>query len=325
MRTLTIRTQRPYNALIAPGLLDRAGQEIARVLSPCRAVLVTDDTVDALYGDKVLESLHRAGFDAAKFTFPHGEESKNMQTYQQLLDFLCACDLTRKDILIALSGGVTGDLCGFAAATYLRGVRYVQLPTTLLAMVDSSVGGKTAVDLPGRKNACGAFWQPSLVLCDTAALDTLPEREISNGLAECIKHAVIADAEMLPLTRLPVADYVELAARNIAVKERFVSQDERDTTQRQFLNFGHTAGHAIEALSGYARDVPAAIIQSLNAARLPIHCPYGPDALCDFVMHDKKRRGDEITWVLPERLGQCRLVPLPVDRLPALLRMGLTA
>lgn len=151
MRTLTIRTQRPYNALIAPGLLDRAGQEIARVLSPCRAVLVTDDTVDALYGDKVLESLHRAGFDAAKFTFPHGEESKNMQTYQQLLDFLCACDLTRKDILIALSGGVTGDLCGFAAATYLRGVRYVQLPTTLLAMVDSSVGGKTAVDLPGRK------------------------------------------------------------------------------------------------------------------------------------------------------------------------------
>ena len=185
---------------------------------------------------------------------------------------------------------------------------------------------------------------------DTAALDTLPEREISNGLAECIKHAVIADAEMLPLTRLPVADYVELAARNIAVKERFVSQDERDTTQRQFLNFGHTAGHAIEALSGYqlrhgecvaigmvlaariaqglgvcAPDVPAAIIQALNAARLPIHCPYGPDALCDFVMHDKKRRGDEITWVLPERLGQCRLVPLPVDRLPALLRMGLTA
>ena len=125
MKTLTIRTQHPYNALIAPGLLDCAGQEIARVLSPCRAVLVTDDTVDALYGDKVLESLHRAGFDAAKFTFPHGEKSKNMQTYQQLLDFLCACDLTRKDILIALGGGVTGDLCGFAAATYLRGVRYV--------------------------------------------------------------------------------------------------------------------------------------------------------------------------------------------------------
>ena len=330
MRTLTIRTQRPYNALIAPGLLDRAGQEIARVLSPCRAVLVTDDTVDALYGDKVLESLHRAGFDAAKFTFPHGEESKNMQTYQQLLDFLCACDLTRKDILIALSGGVTGDLCGFAAATYLRGVRYVQLPTTLLAMVDSSVGGKTAVDLPGRKNACGAFWQPSLVLCDTAALDTLPEREISNGLAECIKHAVIADAEMLPLTRLPVADYVELAARNIAVKERFVSQDERDSGYQ--LRHGECvaigmvlAARIAQGLGVCAPDVPAAIIQALNAARLPIHCPYGPDALCDFVMHDKKRRGDEITWVLPERLGQCRLVPLPVDRLPALLRMGLTA
>lgn len=350
MRTLTIRTQHPYNALIAPGLLDCAGQEIARVLSPCRAVLVTDDMVDALYGDKVLESLHRAGFDAAKFTFPHGEKSKNMQTYQQLLDFLCACDLTRKDILIALGGGVTGDLCGFAAATYLRGVRYVQLPTTLLAMVDSSVGGKTAVDLPGRKNACGAFWQPSLVLCDTAALDTLPEREISNGLAECVKHAVIADAEMLPLTRLPAADYVELAARNIAVKERFVFQDERDMTQRQFLNFGHTAGHAIEALSGYrlrhgecvaigmvlaariaqglgvcAPDVPAAVIQALNAARLPIRCPYGPDALCDFVMHDKKRRGDEITWVLPEKLGQCRLYTLPVTHLPALLQLGFQA
>ena len=188
------------------------------------------------------------------------------------------------------------------------------------------------------------------MLCDTAALDTLPEREISNGLAECIKHAVIADAEMLPLTRLPVADYVELAARNIAVKERFVAQDERDTTQRQFLNFGHTTGHAIEALSGYqlrhgecvaigmvlaariaqglgvcAPDVPAAIIQALNAARLPIRCPYGPDALCDFVMHDKKRRGDEITWVLPEKLGQCRLYTLPVTHLPALLQLGLTA
>ena len=162
-------------------------------------------------------------------------------------------------------------------------------------MVDSSVGGKTAVDLPGRKNACGAFWQPSLVLCDTAALDTLPEREISNGLAECIKHAVIADAEMLPLTRLPVADYVELAARNIAVKEHFVSQDERDTTQRQFLNFGHTAGHAIEALSGYQlRHGECVAIGMVLAARIA------------------------------QGLGVCA-PDVPVDRLPALLRMGLTA
>lgn len=347
MRTLTIRTQRPYDVLIAPGLLDRAGQELARVLPPCRAVLVADDTVAALYSDAVLDSLQAAGFDAAFFTFPHGEQSKTMQTYQQLLDFLCARDLTRRDILLALGGGVTGDLCGFAAATYLRGVRYVQLPTTLLAMVDSSVGGKTAVDLPGRKNACGAFWQPSLVLCDTAALATLPEREIANGLAECIKHAVIADADMLPLAALPAADYEALAARNIAIKARFVCQDERDQTQRQFLNFGHTAGHAVEALSGYrlshgeavaigmviaARiaqhldictpDVTDAIMQALRAARLPVDCPYPADALCSLALHDKKRRGDEITWVLPEKLGECRLYPLPIEQLPAFLRLG---
>ena len=347
METLTVRTRQPYRVLIENGLLDRIGQELCRVCPPCRAAVVSDDTVDARYGDRAAASLASAGYETLRFVFPHGEASKNLQTYGQLMTFLCQNNLTRGDMLISLGGGVTGDLAGFAAATYLRGVRYAQIPTTLLAMVDSSVGGKTAVDLPGAKNACGAFWQPSLVLCDPMLLATLPEAEVSNGLAECVKHAVLEDPALLSLTSLPLADAQGLIARSIAIKESYVCTDERDVGRRQFLNLGHTVGHAAEALSGYrmrhgegvamgmaymariacalslcGADTVQAIENALTAANLPVDCPYSAKDLCAYVLRDKKRRGQEITLVLPEKIGKCRLHTVQIGDLPALLALG---
>ena len=184
MDAINIACSRPYQVLVGSGLLDEAGAKIAGVTGCCTAALVADDTVDALYGDRVQGSLERAGCRVARFCFPHGEQSKDMGTYVRLLNFLAENRLTRGDAVIALGGGVTGDLAGFAAATFLRGVPLVQLPTTLLAAVDSSVGGKTAVDLPQGKNLAGAFHQPSLVLCDCGTLDTLPDGVFRDGCAE---------------------------------------------------------------------------------------------------------------------------------------------
>ena len=349
MRTLTIRTQRPYDVLIAPGLLNRAGQELARVLPPCRAVLVADDTVGALYSDAVLDSLRAAGFDAALFAFPHGEQSKTMLTYQQLLDFLCARDLTRRDILLALGGGVTGDLCGFAAATYLRGVRYVQLPTTLLAAVDSSVGGKTAVDLPGGKNQVGAFHPPALVLCDPDCLRTLPAGEYRNGCGEIVKYAMLSGEPLLSaLLSAPVSRQAEqVIAACVECKRRFVQADEFDTGRRRLLNFGHTVGHAIEVCSGYTvphgmaiaagmailtraacrrgicgGETLSALESLLQAYDLPSTTGYPARELAEAALADKKRRGDALSIILPEAVGRCRVETIPASELASWLRDG---
>lgn len=347
MNTLTIRTVPSYNVLIDSGLLDRAGEEIARVIKPCRAVLVADDAVNALYGDRVQSSLAKAGFDVHRWTFAHGEQQKSLKTYQELLSFACSCSLTRNDIFVALGGGVTGDLTGFAAATYLRGVRYVQLPTTLLAMTDSSIGGKTAVDLPEYKNVCGAFHQPALVLCDPDALSTLSDHELNNGVAECIKHAVLADADLLPLLANTRENAQEIIARCIAVKAHYVAQDEFDRGERQYLNLGHTVGHAVEALSGYTMDhgecvsmgliyatriaqalgicdetVTERIVRAMMRVLLPMNCPFSAEQLYDMVLRDKKCMDGSITWVLPKNIGECVLYTAPVSELRHLLALG---
>ena len=176
MKTVTVAASRRYDVLIRPGLLREAGAFAAEAVRPCRAAIVSDDTVDALYGAAAEEAFARAGFAPERFAFPHGEASKNLNVLGETLNFLAGKRLSRSDVVVALGGGVVGDLAGFAAACYLRGVQYIQIPTTLLAAVDSSVGGKTAVDLPAGKNLAGAFHQPSLVLCDTDLLSTLPER-----------------------------------------------------------------------------------------------------------------------------------------------------
>lgn len=250
---------------------------------------------------------------------------------------------------MALGGGVTGDLAGFAAATYLRGVDLVQAPTTLLAAVDASVGGKTAVDLPEGKNLAGAFHQPALVVCDTDAFSTLPEEALACGMAEQIKHGVIADEALFQMLSAGRPDDMAAAvARSVAIKGAIVAGDEHDNGARQLLNLGHTAGHAVELLSGLAvphgqavaigmalvarasaaygwcaPDVPGRIEAALVQNGLPVRCPFGAEALARAVLHDKKRRGGTVTLVIPEAVGRCALRPVPVESLAPFLAAGL--
>ena len=252
MDTVKIECSRPYEVLVGAGLLDTAGEHIARTTGCQTAAVVADDTVDALYGDRVQVSLERAGCRVVRFRFPHGEQSKTIATYVQLLHFLAENRLTRSDAVVALGGGVTGDLAGFAAATFMRGMALVQLPTTLLAAVDSSVGGKTAVDLPQGKNLAGVFHQPSLVLCDCDTLDTLPADVFRDGCAEVIKYGVLCDAQFFESLQKPVNEQREaVISRCVRIKSDIVSRDERDKGERQLLNLGHTIGHAIEQCSGF--------------------------------------------------------------------------
>ena len=193
MKTVTVSASKKYDIRIGSGLLAAIGEEAQRLGKAERVCIVSDTNVWPLYGDIVKSSLEHSGFSAVSYVFPHGEENKSIATYTDLLIFLTENKLTRHDLIVALGGGVVGDLAGFAAATYLRGIRFIQVPTTLLAAVDSSVGGKTAIDLPAGKNLCGAFWQPCLVLCDTDTLDTLPQDTFRDGCSEVIKYGILYD------------------------------------------------------------------------------------------------------------------------------------
>ncbi len=346
---VTIETGTPYEVLIGSGLLEQAGREIAAVVPPCRAVIVADSNVDPIYGDVVERSMTAAGFAVTRHVFPAGEPSKNLDTLTGILTAMAEAGLTRQDLAVALGGGVTGDMTGLAAALYLRGIRYVQLPTTLLAAVDSSVGGKTAVDFAGRKNIVGAFYQPSLVLCDIDTFYTLPTAVYRDGLAESVKYGVIWDAALFERFAAPdVPDMQAVVARCVAIKGEIVAQDERDTGLRQLLNFGHTPGHAIEACSGYSvshghavaagmcimaraatregicvDDTAARLEAILRQAGLPTTASYPASALAAAALADKKRRGDTVTLVVPKCMGVCELHRIPVAELETFFARGL--
>ncbi|MEI6579117.1 MAG: 3-dehydroquinate synthase, partial [Eubacteriales bacterium] len=246
-------TQKSYDVLIGSRMLKNAGDILRDYFSPCSVVIVTDDNVDALYGETVQYSLTCSGFNTSKFVFKHGEHSKNLSVYAKALEFMAQNSLTRSDMVVALGGGVTGDLAGFAAASYLRGVRFVQMPTTLLAAVDSSVGGKTGVNLDAGKNLAGAFWQPSLVLCDCDTLNTLPDDILADGIAEAIKYGMIRDKELFEMLEFGdcISNPEACVARCVTIKGNIVAKDEFDNGERQLLNFGHTLAHSIEKLSDY--------------------------------------------------------------------------
>jgi 3-dehydroquinate synthase len=245
----------PYEILIGSGILAQTGQLACKALKPCRCVVISDETVANLHGNAVVESLRKAGFEPHLLTLPAGEASKSMAVAADLCDRMIRLGLDRKSAVFALGGGVVGDLAGFVASIHYRGIPVIQLPTTVVAQVDSSIGGKTGVNSALGKNLIGTFHQPRLVVSDTATLTTLPERIFQEGLAEAIKHAVIADVAMLDL--LPPnrsSDLNSLIARNAAIKARIVGEDEFETKgTRAFLNFGHTIGHAIEAVAGYGK------------------------------------------------------------------------
>ena len=254
MKTVSVHASRSYEIRIGRGLLQEAGEQIRAVTDAKKVMLVSDDAVWPLYGGAVRRSLETAGLTVCSFVFPHGESSKCACTYLELLDALCAQQLTRKDAIAVLGGGVAGDLAGFAASTYLRGIGFIQIPTTLLAMVDSSVGGKTAIDLPAGKNLAGTFYQPWLVLCDPDCLTTLPEDIFRDGCAEVIKYAVLGNAPFFDDLRAGSAhaQLEHIIETCVTMKRDIVAQDEFDRGQRQLLNLGHTFGHGIEACSGFA-------------------------------------------------------------------------
>lgn len=357
MKTVRINASRTYDVLIEAGLLGKAGTYLRGLLSPSgtrRLVIVTDDRVSALWGDRCEDSLREAGFLTERFVFPHGEASKNMHTLSDLLEFLARIPLTRTDALVALGGGVTGDLTGFAAAVYLRGIPYIQIPTTLLAAVDSSVGGKTAVDLAAGKNLAGCFWQPSLVLCDTDTLSTLPPETFSDGCAEVIKYGMISDPALLELLEQTELNFPreDVIAACVADKRDAVEADETDRGVRRLLNFGHTAGHAIElqsefsvshgqavamgmalvtraaAKEGICPDtLPTRLERLLARFGLPTDCPtgeqYSPERLVVAAAADKKRTGDEVALILPTVLGSCGIFPRPADALAEFFAKGM--
>lgn len=349
MKTVHVKASKEYDVLIERGILDRAGELAAKCVRGRKAAVISGDVVFPLYGERLARSLESAGFTVLSHVIPHGEQSKNLRQYGELLGFLSENHFSRGDTLFALGGGVTGDLSGFAAATYQRGMNFVQVPTTLLAAVDSSVGGKTAVNLPTGKNQVGCFYQPSLVICDPDTLDSLPEEQFKCGCAEVIKYGMLGDRDFFEsLMQTPIHEQVEtVIARCVEMKRDIVAQDEFDTGKRQLLNFGHTFGHCVEALSdfsvlhgqavsigmgiitraaanlGYCTDRDAELLEKLlEIYGLPVSTQYSAADMLGAALADKKRSGDSINLVIPYAVGNCGIVPTPTGELEKWLKAG---
>ncbi len=339
MRIVNVKASREYDVCIERGLLRKIGEMVAGVHKPCKVMLISDTNDAPLYAKVVVDSLVQSGFETVSFITEAGEESKNAVNLAMVWEKLAENSLTRSDMIVALGGGVVGDLAGFAAATYLRGIEYVQIPTTLLAMVDSSVGGKTAVDLKAGKNLAGAFYQPSLVICDPDALKTLSGEVFSDGMAEVIKYGFINRPLLLEMLNgdFDIADVIEICVQD---KRDIVSQDEKDHGLRQLLNLGHTVGHGIERCSGYSvthgsavaagmviitkaavnagicgKDVLDELVKLLGKFGLPAECEFTAQEICTAAFNDKKRMGNRITLVIPAELGRSELVAYDVDKL----------
>lgn len=356
-RILVPCDSRTYEVLLGSNILDELGKHVKQVIPKAtRVCVISDSHVAPLYGARCVKSLEDQGFASQLITFCAGEASKNMTTLAHLLEEVAALELSRDDAVVALGGGVTGDIAGLVAALYLRGIAVVQVPTSLLAMVDSSVGGKCAVDLTSGKNLAGAFWQPRLVIADTAVLSTLETSTFIDGCAEAIKHGILKGEELfLSLTDKPLFTYAvqdpalaQILAQNIAVKRDIVAADEKEQGKRALLNLGHTIGHAVEAASKFSLGHGASvaiglcamarasaafgwctttcatqIIDAFEAYKLPTKIPYTTDELMPYISHDKKRRGDTVQIVALEGIGNCTLKRLTLPELRELIDVAL--
>lgn len=342
MNTVEVHCSENYQVVIGAGVIDRIDTILRQVTKAEKVCIVSDSHVWPLYGAKVCDRLKR--FQVCSYIFPAGEENKNAKNYLSLLNSLAANNMTRIDCIIALGGGVVGDLAGFAAATYLRGIPYIQVPTTLLAMVDSSVGGKTGINLESGKNLVGAFCQPAAVVCDIDMLSTLPADDFRNGCAEVIKYGILYDAALFSHLEDNGLDFDRtfVITRCVEMKRNAVAADEFDLGQRKLLNFGHTVGHAIEKCSDYAilhgkavaigiatvcraaklRDA-GRIISLLERFDLPVKTDFSAAELTEAALFDKKRSGSAIDLIVPYGIGDCRLVPTPIDKLQAFIEKGL--
>ena len=344
MRTVTVNASKSYDIKIGSGLLSQLGAEARQLGKAKKVCIVSDANVFPLYGAAAETSLQDAGFETIRFVFPAGEESKQMGTYNALLNHLAQHKLTRTDLIVALGGGVVGDLAGFTAATFLRGIRFIQIPTTLLAAVDSSVGGKTAIDLPAGKNLVGAFWQPSLVLCDTDTLDSLPRDIFLDGCAEVIKYGILYDAAFFASLEStgPEFDREAVIARCVEMKRDVVMEDEFDTGARMKLNLGHTIGHGVEASSNFGLSHGKSVAIGMAIVSRASHCPdnhriigilekfglpttthFDSETLLRYALSDKKRSGATVNLIIPRAIGNCEILPTPVDTIKSFIEEGL--
>ncbi|MEE8715832.1 MAG: 3-dehydroquinate synthase [Coriobacteriales bacterium] len=350
-RVVRVEASRSYDVVIGRGLLDEAGERARRAAGGAldgTCLVVSDDNVGPLYAGRVRDALSRAGLSPSYLELPAGEPTKCMDGFARVVGAAADAGLTRAGLVVALGGGVVGDLAGFAAASYMRGCHLVQLATSLLAMVDSSVGGKTAIDLPQGKNLVGAFYQPDLVLCDLDALGTLPPEFISDGTGEVVKYGVMGDPELFDWLSGPLpGQWERVVERCVSIKRDVVQADEREAGERKRLNLGHTVGHAIEKLSGFsvphghavaagtsimaracaslglcAADVPGRIDDVLRAHGLPTGCRYAAADLYEAALSDKKRVGDSVDVVLIHAIGFTEVRRVGLDGLRDLIERG---
>lgn len=334
-----------YDVKIGSGLLGEVGALIKNVLNGDKTAIFTDSVVDELYGGIVEKQLADAGFDVCRYVFPAGEESKNINTVAAFIDFMAENHLSRKDAVVALGGGVAGDMGGFAASIYMRGIKFVQIPTTLLAAVDSSVGGKTGVDIDAGKNLVGAFWQPSLVVCDTDVFSTLAPGQILDGTAEILKTGAIRDAGLFE--KAAECDIVQDAAataniveRCVQIKGAVVDEDEKESGVRKILNFGHTMAHAIEKYSEFGishgkavaigmlmitkaferLDMTAAgvynrLFEAISEKGFETEYDAPLARLCELAASDKKAGGGKISLVYIPEIGKAETFDVSLEKL----------
>lgn len=342
MSILKVKTDSgEYEILIRKGASSDIGKKLKQIARGNKTAIITDDVVMSLYSDSIIGELSGCGFETCVYVLPHGEASKNGREYLKILEFLAESGLDRRDTVVALGGGVVGDIAGFAAATYLRGIDCVQIPTTLLSMTDSSVGGKTAIDLKAGKNLAGAFKQPKFVAIDTDFLETLPEAEIKNGLGELIKYAVIDGGEILTMLEDGFGKNVQkIVEAAVDIKRRVVEADEKESGLRRILNFGHTPAHAAEKLSGFTLPHGVAVAAGVNlmlrasvrkadcpahdAQRieklcvkygLPVAFEYTAKRLAEASAGDKKTEGEFINLVLADKIGSVFSIKVPKTEL----------
>lgn len=346
MKKLTVNVKESYDILIEKGLIKNSAELIKDVLSGGKICLVSDSNVYPLYGEAVFAGLKDAGYDVCKYVFDAGEESKNTGVVIDLVEFMADNELTRGDGVVALGGGVCGDMAGFAAAIYLRGIKFVQIPTTLLSQVDSSVGGKTAVDLPQGKNLCGAFHQPSLVVIDPDVLDTLSPHYFADGMGEVIKYGCIKSKSLFDrLSDENAKDFIEdVIYECLDIKRKIVENDEKEHGERALLNFGHTCGHAIEKLwkfttvsHGEAVGIGMVMIsragesagitekgtadkisELLKKYGLSSADSHSVSEIVNAMNSDKKRTGSGIKFVVLSHIGESYIYPVKYEDIPQL-------
>ena len=333
MRKVQVNASKSYSVLIGEGILNDLPKFLEQLKIKGKILILSDKNVYSIYGNAVKNLLENAFYKCEKFVVKGGESSKSAKDYISVLEFLASNEFTREDAILALGGGVVGDLAGFVSATYLRGVKFIQVPTTLLSAVDSSVGGKTAINLKSGKILAGAFYQPCLVVCDTLVLNTLSEKEFSSGMAEVIKYGCIFDKGLLELLLDGMEKHVEeVIERCVTLKRNVVEKDEFDNGDRQLLNFGHTLGHAIEKQSNFKISHGQAVaigmkiitekcvekglcevevfenlIALIEKYNLNLELDIKLEKLISTTLVDKKRKGNDITVVLPKEIGKCIL------------------